>query len=63
MRACFDEFVSCFRPDNERRELFAEVVWSALHGIVVLSDSGRIPNEGQEERLEFLTTRFADTTD
>ncbi len=63
LRACFDEFVSCFRPDNERRELFAEVVWSALHGIVVLSDSGRIPNEGQEERLEFLTTRFADTTD
>jgi AcrR family transcriptional regulator len=60
LRAGFDEFVSCFRPDNERRELFAEVVWSALHGMVVLSDSGRIPPDGQEERLDFLTARIAD---
>jgi hypothetical protein len=61
LRAGFDEFVSCFRPDNERRELFAEVIWSALHGMVVLSDSGRIPPDGQEERLDFLTARIADT--
>lgn len=63
LRASFDEFVSCFRPDNAQRELFAEVVWSALHGITVLSDSGRIPKEGQEDRLDFLIARFADTTD
>jgi hypothetical protein len=25
LRAAFGEFVSCFRADNERRELFAEV--------------------------------------
>ncbi|WP_276615409.1 TetR-like C-terminal domain-containing protein [Nonomuraea basaltis] len=43
LRAAFGEFVSCFRPDDERRELFAEVTWSALHGMAVLSDSGRIP--------------------
>nr|WP_042187599.1 TetR/AcrR family transcriptional regulator [Kibdelosporangium sp. MJ126-NF4]CEL18218.1 Transcriptional regulator, TetR family [Kibdelosporangium sp. MJ126-NF4]CTQ90551.1 Transcriptional regulator, TetR family [Kibdelosporangium sp. MJ126-NF4] len=61
MRACFDEFVSCFRPDNKRRELFAEVIWSALHGLAVLSDSGRIPSDGQDERLDFLITRIADT--
>lgn len=61
MRACFDEFVSCFRPDNERRELFAEVTWSALHGMAVLSDSGRIPSDGQEERLDFLITQIAGT--
>ncbi|GGP37946.1 TetR/AcrR family transcriptional regulator [Saccharothrix coeruleofusca] len=61
LRACFEEFVSCFRPDNARRELFAEVVWSALHGTAVLADSGRIPPEGQEERLDLLVTRFADT--
>lgn len=60
MRACFDEFVGCFRPDNERRELFAEVIWSALHGMAVLSDSGRIPAGGQEERLDFLVARIAD---
>ncbi|MGW7358000.1 TetR/AcrR family transcriptional regulator [Streptomyces sp. NPDC054802] len=61
LRAGFDEFVSCFRPDNERRELFAEVVRSALHGMAVLSDSGRIPPEGQEERLDFLVTQVAGT--
>ncbi|WP_055691810.1 TetR/AcrR family transcriptional regulator [Streptomyces prasinus] len=61
LRAAFDEFVSCFRPDDARRELFAEVVWSALHGMAVLSDSGRIPSDGQEERLDFLVARFSDT--
>lgn len=61
LRAGFDEFVSCFRPDDERRELVAEVIWSALHGMAVLSDSGRIPPEGQEERLDFLVTRIACT--
>jgi AcrR family transcriptional regulator len=61
LRAAFDEFVSCFRPDNARRELFAEVIWSALHGIATLSDSGRIPPDSQEERLDFLITQLADT--
>ncbi|MGH3313162.1 MAG: TetR/AcrR family transcriptional regulator [Streptomyces sp.] len=61
LRAAFDEFVSCFRPDNDRRELFAEVTWSALHGMAVLSDSGRIPADGQEERLDFLVTQIAGT--
>ena len=59
LRAGFDEFVSCFPPDDERRELFAEVLWSALHGITVLSESGRIPPDGQEDRLDFLVTRIA----
>jgi hypothetical protein len=61
LRAAFDEFVSCFRPDDEQRELSAEVLWSALHGLVVLSDSGRIPSGGQEERLDFLVTQIADS--
>jgi AcrR family transcriptional regulator len=61
LRASFDEFVSCFHPDNKRRGLFAEVLWSALHGTAVLSESGRIPPDGQEERLDFLITRIADT--
>jgi hypothetical protein len=59
LRAGFDEFVSCFHPDNKRRELFAEVVWSALHGIALLSESGRVPPDGQEERLAFLVTQIA----
>ncbi|TDC97234.1 TetR/AcrR family transcriptional regulator [Nonomuraea deserti] len=61
LRAAIDEIVSCFRPDNARRELFAEVIWSALHGIAVLADSGRIPPHRQEERLDFLVTQLADT--
>ena len=60
LRACFDEFVGCFRPDNSRRELFAEVLWSALHGIAVLSDGGRIPRDGQDDRLDLLVTRMTD---
>ncbi len=60
LQAGFGEFVSCFRPDNEQRELFAEVIWSALHGMAVLSGSGRIPPGGRDERLDFLVTRFAD---
>ncbi|MEO3798121.1 TetR/AcrR family transcriptional regulator [Nonomuraea sp. B10E15] len=63
LRAAFDELVSCFRPDNARRELFAEVIWSALHGMAVLADSGRIPSDGQEERLDFLVNQLADTPD
>ncbi|MER7273047.1 TetR/AcrR family transcriptional regulator [Dactylosporangium sp. NPDC000244] len=59
LRACFDEFVSCFDPDGERRELSAEVIWSALHGMAVLSEGGRIPPGGQAERVDFLITRFA----
>lgn len=48
-------------PANKRRELFAEVTWSALHGMAVLSASHRIPSDGQEERLDFLITQIAGT--
>lgn len=61
LRAAFDEFVNCFRSDNQRRELFAEVTWSALHGIAALTESGRIPPNGQPERLDFLVTQIAGT--
>ncbi|MFI7550373.1 TetR/AcrR family transcriptional regulator [Micromonospora sediminimaris] len=61
LRAAFDEFVSCFHPDNQRRELFAEVTWSALHGIAALTESGRIPPNGQAERLDFLVTQISAT--
>ncbi|MBB5081973.1 TetR/AcrR family transcriptional regulator [Nonomuraea endophytica] len=59
LRAGFDEFVNCFRPDNPRRELFAEVTWSALHGMAALSAGGRIRPDGQTERLDLLVTQIA----
>jgi len=61
LRAGFDEFVNCIPPEDDRRELLAEVVWSALHGMAVLADSGRIPPDAQEERLDLLITRIAGT--
>ncbi|OLF07267.1 TetR family transcriptional regulator [Actinophytocola xinjiangensis] len=60
MRAAFDAFVACFGEDNPRREALAEIVWSALHGLVVLADSGRIPPAGQRERVDLLVSRFTD---
>ena len=39
--------------------ILTEVTWSALHGIVVLTESGRIPANFQAERLDFLVTRIA----
>ncbi|GAA2986990.1 TetR/AcrR family transcriptional regulator [Streptosporangium longisporum] len=61
LRTAFNEFVSCFDPDDPRRELFAEVTWSALHGMVALSDSGRIPPNGHTERLDLLVTQITAT--
>jgi AcrR family transcriptional regulator len=61
LRAAFDEFVGCFSSDDDRRELFAEVTWSALHGMAVLSGSGRIPPGSQDERLDFLVNQIAGT--
>ena len=63
LRDSFDEIVHCFDPDDERRELFAEVLWSALHGMVVLADSGRIPPDLQEERLDLLLAQLPATPD
>ncbi|MEU5214095.1 TetR/AcrR family transcriptional regulator [Streptomyces sp. NPDC020742] len=39
--------------------LFVEVFWSALHGLVTLARSGRLPREGAQQRLDVLVDRFA----
>jgi len=62
LRASFDEFVNALSPDDQPRELYAEVIWSALHGIAVLSGSGRIPPAGQEQRLDLIVDRLAHTS-
>ena len=54
LRAAFAEFVAALPRDDDRRELRAEVIWSALHGIAVLSYGGRIPPGGADERLDIL---------
>lgn len=39
--------------------LFVEVFWSALHGLVSLTRSGRLPRAEASRRLEVLVDRFA----
>ena len=38
---------------------FAEVFWSALHGLVALTRSGRLPRDAADRRLDLLVARFA----
>ncbi len=40
--------------------LRTELFWSALHGLVTLTRSGRLPPEVQGERLRLLVSHFAD---
>jgi AcrR family transcriptional regulator len=58
LRAAFDEFVSALPSGTEQPELTAEVTWSALHGITVLAAAGRIPPEGQGERVKLIAARI-----
>jgi hypothetical protein len=37
-----------------------QLFWSALHGLVTLTRSGRLPPEAQGERLRLLVSHFAD---
>ncbi|WP_241779841.1 TetR-like C-terminal domain-containing protein [Streptomyces natalensis] len=39
--------------------LFVEALWSALHGLVTLTRSGRLPGIEASRRLEVLVDRFA----
>ena len=39
-------------------EVFTEVVWAALHGLVTLTRSGRLPPQGTSHRLAVLVDRL-----
>ncbi|QKV90839.1 TetR/AcrR family transcriptional regulator [Streptomyces sp. NA02950] len=39
--------------------LFVEVFWSALHGLVALTRSGRLPRGDASRRLDLLVDRFS----
>jgi hypothetical protein len=58
LRAAFAAFVNAFGPDRRDSVFLAEVLWSALHGMVVLEQSGRIPAIGAENRLIILVQKF-----
>ncbi len=58
LRAAFDAFVAALGRDRPESVFLAEVLWSALHGMVVLAQSERIPALGAEDRLNILVQRF-----
>jgi hypothetical protein len=59
LQAAFATLVTALGPDRRLPEVLAEVLWSALHGMVVLERSGRIPAAVGEARLNILVEMFS----
>jgi hypothetical protein len=59
LHAAFAALVTALGPDRQRPQLLAEVLWSALHGMVVLARSERIPAADHEIRLNILVQMFS----
>ncbi len=59
LRAAFAAFVKAIGPDRQESVFSAELLWSALHGLVVLMQSERIPAIGAEDRLNLLVRKFS----
>jgi AcrR family transcriptional regulator len=58
LRAAFTELVTALGPHRQEPIFLAELLWSALHGMVVLLQSQRIPAAGVEIRLDVLVEKF-----
>ncbi|MFJ4697817.1 MULTISPECIES: TetR/AcrR family transcriptional regulator [unclassified Streptomyces] len=54
LRSTFNAFVEALPEETETREGRAELLWAALHGISVLSATGRVPAEHGDARLDLL---------
>jgi AcrR family transcriptional regulator len=59
LRAAFDALVTALGPDQGDPVFTAEVVWSALHGMVILMQSNRLPADSAQDRLDVLVRRFS----
>jgi len=59
LRAAFEALVTALGPHRKEPVFMAEVLWSALHGLVVLMQSERIPAAGAEVRLNILVQKFS----
>jgi AcrR family transcriptional regulator len=60
MQAGFAQLYEVFAPLAGDRDpaMFAEVAWSAVHGLVMLARGGRLSAGWQDERLEMLVEQF-----
>ena len=63
LRAAFAALVAAIGSDRQHAVFMAEVLWSALHGMVVLEQSERIPAKGAGERLDILVQKFRGDSD
>ena len=59
LRVAFDALVNALGPGQGNPVFVAEVLWSALHGLVVLMQSKRIPVDGAQDRLDILIQKFS----
>jgi AcrR family transcriptional regulator len=59
LRAAFGALVSALGPGQDTPVYTAELLWSALHGLVVLMQSKRIPADGAQDRLDILVRKFS----
>ncbi|AUG77010.1 TetR family transcriptional regulator [Kitasatospora sp. MMS16-BH015] len=60
LRRAFAGFVAVLAPSAgpDDPETFVETVWSALHGLAMLTRGGRLRPDHREQRLDLLLTRL-----
>jgi AcrR family transcriptional regulator len=59
LNSAFAALVTALGPERQNSAFLAEVLWSALHGMVVLRQSQRIPERGADVRLDILVRSFS----
>ncbi|WP_406440872.1 TetR/AcrR family transcriptional regulator [Streptomyces sp. NBC_00631] len=62
LQAAFGEILGVVEPitgDDEEAGFLTETFWAALHGLVTLMRSGRLPKEAHETRLALLVNHFS----
>ena len=57
----FDQLLQAVRPlaGDDDPGILTETFWAALHGLVTLTRSGRLPEPDRDHRLSLLIARFA----
>jgi AcrR family transcriptional regulator len=58
LRSAFAELLTALGPHRQKSIILAEILWSALHGLVLFEQSERIPAAGAQDRLNSLVEQF-----
>ncbi len=60
LKDCFEAIRATLAPVSGTRDLdiLTEVVWSALHGQILLTRGGRLPEHGKRKRLAMLVEQI-----